>query len=423
MSKQIVLLGYGKMGKAVVDDLLKTAQFDELVVADSGPAFFEEIAGIGDPRVTGVRLNVDDRRALVALIGKADVVVELLPVRYTMQVAEAAVEAGTHMVSSVFIIDWSIQDPEGAERQQQRMGEVHQKAKRKGLTVLKEFGMDPGLDLVVAGETVRQLDEVKVLYTYGAGFPEHQLSQANPIGYKFTWSIIDTICSYSIPGRIIKNGIAQEIPADGMFVPGNFHILDLQEMGGPLECFVNGDGETLARLLPAISESATTLGRFICRWPGHAAFWEKMVKSGFNRVEPVKVNGVDVIPAAFCAALLGSQKQFHYGVDERDVALIRVDARGTKDGKPTRVVNQIVDYRDPNTGYTAMQRTVAFPISIGAQMIMDGRLSKPGIVEPTEVPFEPLVAELRRRGLHITQKAEQWDGSIEPGDKKCPNDA
>ena len=158
---------------------------------------------------------------------------------------------------------------------------------------------------------MRQLDEVKALYTYGAGFPEYRLSKANPIGYKFTWSIIDTMCSYAIPGRIIKNGQAQEIPADGMFTPGNFHILDLEEMGGPLECFVNGDGESLARLFPSIAKSATTLGRFICRWPGHAAFWQTMVKSGFNRLEPVNVNGVDVIPAAFCAALLGSQPQFH----------------------------------------------------------------------------------------------------------------
>jgi len=129
----------------------------------------------------------------------------------------------------------------------------------------------------------------------------------------------------------------------------------------------------------------------------------------------VNVRGVDVIPAAFCAALLDSQQQFHYGSDERDVALIRADARGTKNGKPTRVVNQIIDYRDLKTGDTAMQRTVAYPMSIGAQMLLDGRLSKRGIVEPSEVPFEPISAELRRRGLEITRRVESWDGGIEPG--------
>lgn len=415
MDRRIVQLGYGKMGKVVLDDLLRTARFDKLVVADSGPNFRSEIAGIKDPRVEPVSLDVDDRKALLALMKGAAVVVELLPIRYTMRVAQAAVEAGAHLVSSVFIIDWSVQDPEGAKRQQEQMAEIDRMAREKGLTVLKEFGMDPGLDLIIAGETLRQLDEVLVLYTYGAGFPEHRLSQANPLGYKFTWSVVDTMCSYSVPGRTIMNGKALNVPADGMFVPGNFHILDLAEMGGPLECFVNGEGESLARLFPAIAKSATTLGRFICRWPGHAAFWEKMVKSGFNRTEPVRVNGVDVVPAAFCAALLDSQPQFHYGEGERDVALIRADARGMKDGKPVRVVGQLVDYRDLKTGYTAMQRTVAFPMSIGAQMIMNDSLSKRGIVEPSEVPFEPFVKELRKRGLDVTWNAEPWDGSVAPG--------
>ena len=62
-----------------------------------------------------------------------------------------------------------------------------------------------------------------------------------------------------------------------------------------------------------------------------------------------------------------------------------------------------------------MERTVAFPMSIGAQMIMDGRLLKRGIVEPSGAPCEPFLTELRQRGLNITRKLETWDGSIEPG--------
>ena len=413
--KRIVQLGYGKMGKAVLADLLKTARFDELVVADGGPRFGAEAEMIADRRVKPRHLDVDDRKALLGLLKGADLVIELLPIRYTMQVAQAAVETRTHMVSSVFIVDWSIQDPEGVKRQQEQLAKVDREARERGLTILKEFGMDPGLDLIVAGEALRQLDETKVLYTYGAGFPEHRLSKANPLGYKFTWSIVDAICSYNIPGKLVQAGEVREIPADGMFSPGNFHILDLKEMGGPLECFVNGDARALAKHFPSIARSATTLGRFICRWPGHAAFWEKMVKCGFNRLAPVKVNGAEVVPAAFCAALLGAQEQFHYGDGERDVALIRADARGAKDGAPVRVVCQLVDYRDLQTGYTAMQRTVAFPMSIGAQMILDGRLAKRGIVEPTEVPFEPLTAELRKRGLLVTRTVSPWDGGLEPG--------
>jgi len=61
VNKKIVLLGYGKMGKTVLDDLLRTAEFDELVVADAGPNFKTEIGMISDSRVKPVELDVDDR--------------------------------------------------------------------------------------------------------------------------------------------------------------------------------------------------------------------------------------------------------------------------------------------------------------------------------------------------------------------------
>lgn len=415
MGRKIVQLGYGKQGKLVLEDLLKTAQFDELVIADAGPHFLEEIGKIDDSRVKPVRFDVDDHEGLVELMKGAGVVVELLPIRYTMQVAQAAVEAGTNMISSVFIIDWSVQDPEGAKKQQEEMAEVDRMAREKGLTVLKEFGMDPGIDVIIAGEAIKQLDEVRVVYNYGAGFPEHRLSKANPIGYKFTWSIVDTMCSYNISGRLRREGKYIEVAADEMFIPENIHILDLEEMGGPLECFVNGDGDSLAELFPSIAETATSLGRFICRWPGHGALWEKLVKSGFVSTRPIDVNGVQVAPASFCAALLGGQEQFHYGEGERDAALIRSDVRGFRDGKPTRAVMQLVDFRDLETGYSAMQRTVAFPMSIGAQMILDGTFSKPGIANPSDVPYDRFLEEIRKRGLDITKKIEVWDGSEEPG--------
>lgn len=414
MSRKIVQLGYGKMGKVVLDDLLKTVEFDQLIIADANPDFLDEIQKIKDPRLKPIHLDVEDYGALTTLFKDTDVVVELLPVRFTMDVAKAAVEAGTNMVSSVFITDWSIQEPEAVAKQKVDYEEIHRVAKKKGLTVLKEFGMDPGIDLVVAGEAIRQLDEVNVIYNYGAGFPEHGLSTSNPIGYKFTWSIVDTMCSYSIPGRLLKNGNYIDVAADAMFTAPNFHILDLAVLGGPLECFVNGDADTLSELFPEIAETAQTLGRFICRWPGHASLWERLVKSGFVGVNPIDVNGAKIVPAEFCAALLGSQEQFHYGLDEKDVALIRSDIRGYKDGKPTQVVMQLVDYRDCDTGHTAMQRTVAYPMSIGAQMIMDGTVAKRGIINPTDVPYEPFERELEKRGLRITKQIGLWDGSHAP---------
>ena len=202
-----------------------------------------------------------------------------------------------------------------------------------------------------------------------------------------------------------------------MFTLENTHFLELKEIGGRVECFVNGDSNSLVEIFPSITKTATSLGRFICRLQGHAALWERLVKSGFVSTKPVKVKGVDVVPAEFCAALLGSQNQFHYGKGERDVALIRSDVRGIRNGTPARTVVQLVDFRDLNTGYTAMQRTVAYPMSIGTQMVMNGVISKRGIIDASDVPFDPLCKELEKRGLFITKKTEAWDGNQELGEE------
>ena len=47
-------------------------------------------------------------------------------------------------------------------------------------------------------------------------------------------------------------------------------------------------------------------------------------------------------------------------------------------------------------------------------MILDGRLSRKGIVDPTEVPFEPFMEELRKRGLVADRLEEEWKGDLNP---------
>jgi len=94
--------------------------------------------------------------------------------------------------------------------------------------------------------------------------------------------------------------------------------------------------------------------------------------------------------------------------DERDIAIVRVDARGVKNSKRTRVVYQLIDYRDLSTGFTAMQRTTGFTASIGAQMILRGDISKKGIIFPgTDIPFNVFKAELEKRGMKIERFVEE----------------
>ena len=412
MGKTVVQLGYGMQGRASLFDLLQSEQVDSVIVASRSPDLFEEISRLRSKKVTAVTLDLSDPAAVKELIDKADVVVELLPGFLAFQTAKAAVETGVSLVSSMYLTNPGEQDPRKIEAQRKELEALDKMAREKGITILQEFGMDPGIDLVLGNRALKELDEILAFHSYGAGFPELE-SADNPLRYKFTWSIIGVMRSYLRPAKILDNGRVLEIPADEMFSSKNTHILDLPEMGGPLECFPNGDSEYFARAF-GLEGQVLSMGRYICRWPGHGAFWETMAKSGFLGEEPIRFGEKEVSPVEFCAGLLGSQEQFFYKDDERDVALIRSDVRGLKAGKKIRVVWQITDKRDLQTGFTAMQRTVGFPVSIGAQMILDGRLSRKGVVDPTEVPFDLFMEELQKRGLVANRLEEEWKGALNP---------
>ncbi len=408
----VLQLGYGMQGKASLEDILENKSITKVMVADISDEIWALPEKLKDQRVEPVKLDMRDENSVLELMRKSDVIIELLPGEYALPAAKLAAEAGVSLVSAMYLFNPGEQDETKKELQREEISRLNETAKSKGITILEEFGMDPGIDLVLGAKAVEELDEVKVFHSYGAGFPELEAS-SNPIRYKFTWSVIGVMRSYLRPARVIKGGKIVDIPADCMFEEDNMHFLKLPEFDSKLECFANGDSVTFSEIF-RLDKTISSMGRYICRWPGTGAFWSLMAKSGFLSSTPIMTTSGEIAPASFCAALLGGQEQFRYSEDERDVALIRSDVRGYKNGEPLRVVLQIIDKRDLKSGLTAMQRTVGFPMSIGAQMILDGRISQRGIVNPVSVPFEPFIEELEKRGIAYTSMTEKWNGDERP---------
>jgi lysine 6-dehydrogenase len=142
-------------------------------------------------------------------------------------------------------------------------------------------------------------------------------------------------------------------------------------------------------------------GRFAMRYPGHSAFWKTMVDLHLLDDEAVVVDGVAVNRRRFLAAALEPHLQYTPG--ERDLGILRVEVAGTRDGARSRVVHQVVDRLDPQTGLSAMSRLVGFTASIGAQMIVRGDIRGGGIRSPlVDVPFAPFARALGDCGITIT---------------------
>lgn len=385
---KILLLGVGMQGKATLYDLVQQDSVTEIIAADLDIEALQ--AHVADKeygqKVRCEQVNVADPENLSSLITQGvDVIINLLPKQFINTIAEAALKHGVHMVFTSYIT------PE--------LAEMANDIKAKNITILPEFGLDPGIDLVLLGHAARSLDTIDDILCYGAGFPEPAAAN-NPINYKVAWTFEGVMKSYRRAGLVIRDGKVIEISDSDMFAAENIHLIDIPGVG-KLEAFPNGDALKYADLLGIERSSLQNIGRYAMRWPGHCAFWKKMIDLHLLDSEPVLVDGVAVDRKKFLAEAMAPHLQ--YSGDERDVTVVRVEANGQLNGEEKRLVFQMVDKRNLETGLMSMNRTVGFTVSIGALMIGTGQLTKRGLLSPiNDIPFEPFVKELAARDIQIT---------------------
>ena len=377
---KILLLGVGTQGKAALYDLVNSPQVSSIIAADLDASGLEDyVAKLETAKVTPVSLDVQDHDQVSQLMAASQVVISLLPPVFRLEMARLAVKTGIHFIDTSYALP---------EYEALKAEAVH-----KNVALLPEFGLDPGIDLVLAGRLIQELDEIHDLHAYGTGVPDPTAAD-NPLNYKISWTFSGVLSAYQRPARILKDGQALDLSPSDIFDEANIHHLDIEDLG-LMEAYPNGDAVRYLKVF-GIEASTRNAGRYSLRWPGHALFWKKMVDLGFLGEDPIQVGESTVIPQRFVHDLLAPQLQ--YAPDEIDVAAVRIDGSGLRNGKPTRIVYQMLDRRDLNTGLMAMQRTVGFTASIGAQMILAGDIQKRGLLMPgLDVPAERFMTELARR--------------------------
>ncbi len=386
----ILLLGVGMQGKAALHDLWQSPAVVRIVAADGDlPSLKRYVRGRRYGKKVGCEhVDAGKKTDLLRLMkSRPTVVLDLLPSRFSGRVAAAALQAGANLVNTVYVL------PE--------VKKLAAAIKAGALTFLPEFGMDPGIDLVLLGRAVSLFDSVDTIDSYGAGFPDMAAAN-NAIRYKVTWTFEGVLRAYMRGGRLIRGGRIVEIGGRDMFSPENIHEIEIPDLGR-FEAYANGDAVHYAKLLGIAPNKLQQLGRYAFRWPGHCAFWKKLVDLHLLDDEPLTVDGATVNRRRFLAAAI--EPHIRLGERERDVAVIRVDVTGMKQGKKTRAVLQVIDRRDLATGFTAMSRTVGFTASIGAQLIGSGRLQKRGLLSPLrDIPYDLFKQELAKRGIHINEE-------------------
>lgn len=388
---KILLLGVGMQGEAALHHLATSEGVEEVVAADLDPNRVERILEKRDygPGIRARAVDAADPASLDEILEEEapDAAIDLLPPAYLARVGRACVAHRVHLVNTMYVVP--------------TLGELAEEAERKGLAILPELGMDPGIDLVLLGEAARRIDDPSEILTYGSGIPAPEAAD-NPLRYKVSWTFEGVLRTYHRPARLIRDGDEKRIPADQIFRPRHVHELELGCLG-VLEAYPNGDVMDYLHQLRLDPVGLERAGRFTLRWPGHSAFWDVVARLGLLDDQPVWVEGRRVDRKAYLSAAL--EPRLRYGEGEADLGILRVEVAGSTPDGARREILQVVDRRDPDTGITAMGRLVGFSASIGAQMIVDGRIRKRGLLTPLrDVPYRPFVRALGERGIEVTER-------------------
>ena len=348
MTKQIVVLGAGLVGKAMILDLARDYTVTAVDLNE---------AALADLPAKGITTRVADlsRPGVVAeVVALADLVVGAVPGFMGYRVMEEVIRAGKNMVD----ISFYAEDPFGLD----------ELARKQGVVVVMDCGVAPGMGNIILGYHHQQMKIERYECLVG-GLP---LVREWPYEYKAVFSPIDVIEEYVRPARFVVNGrqVVREALSDTELVefPGV----------GTLESW-NSDGlRTLIRTMDIPNMIEKTL-----RYPGTVEYLKVLRASGFFSQEPVEINGVQVRPLDVTAKLLFPKWQLKPG--EEDITVMRI----VIEGEGRQLTYHLYDRYDRTTGTISMARTTGYTATAVANLVLSGRYQRVGISPPEYVGEDP----------------------------------
>jgi len=378
---KIAVLGAGLMGKEAARDLVNSQGVEKVTLADVDIKRAEAVAhSLHSPKLSAAYLDATDYVQLKSFISKYDVIINALFYSFNVSVAKAAIEVGVHSVDLGGHIGHATD----------RVLEMNDQAKAAKVTLIPDLGVAPGMINILSGYGASKLDVIKSIKLYVGGIP---VRPEPPLEYNHVFSMEGVCDHYTDPSLIIRNGIVQEIPSLSEIETVYF------EKFGPLEAFHTAGGtSTLSLSYPDLE----TLEYKTIRYPGHAEKFKLLVDLNLTRNDyKVQVKGQDIKPRDVLLKVLEPIVELG---EKDDAVLLRVITEGTKNGKKAKYEYELVTYKDRDHQVTAMARATANTISVVAQMIGSGLITKKGVYAPEKiVPGKEYIQEMAKRGVHIKE--------------------
>jgi len=431
---KVLILGAGLVVKPMIEFLLQH-NFTVKVATTTKEKADRMIRG--HPNGSSVRWSTEEVEVLKRLVSEHDLAVSFLPYRYHPLVAKACIKFGKPLVTTSYV--------------QPEMQSLDEAAKKAGIILLNEIGLDPGIDHMTAMKVIDHIHEkggkVEEFYSLCGALPAPETVD-NPLKYKFSWSPKGVVLASRNSALYLKKGKRVFIEPVNLFKDRfSYEFPGV----GELEVYPNRDSISYTDIYKI--QEVSTMYRGTFRYRGWCETLDAM--KVLNMLDDTIIDYTGMDYAGFLAERSGFDTEdlrekvaMKLGIPERSVALESLQWLGffsdekmefTKtspfeitagrmisrmlitgnerdmvvmqhiflaawpDGKKEVIKSSMLDFGTPGTN-TAVARTVALPASIAVKMILEKKINLTGVYRPV-VPeiYNPILDELKTLGIGMKE--------------------
>jgi len=385
------VLGSGRQGTAAAYDMAKFGNARKVILGDVNLRLAKDAARrvnfLCRRRVAeGVRVNVTRYNELVRFLKGTQAFLSAVPYYYNLGIAKAAIQARASMCD--------LGGNTGIVKEELLLD---RKAADAGISIVPDCGLGPGMCATLAVYGMSLLDNPQEVYIWDGGLPQ---TPRPPFNYLMTFHFDGLANEYFGKAVFLRDGEIVEVPVFEELEIVNFPPL------GRLEAFVTSGGTSTCPW--TFKGKLKVFQNKTLRYPGSYAQLRTMHDLGLFSDRGIKVNGTKTTPRRVLQRLFEPKINFP---GDKDVVALRVKCVGEKDGHPTEVVIEVLDYYDDETGFTAMERMTGWHASIVAIMMAKGETPRGAKPLEVAVPGAPFVRELELRSIKLTERVSRLDAA------------
>jgi saccharopine dehydrogenase-like NADP-dependent oxidoreductase len=447
--RTILIIGAGRSASSLIKYLLDKSVSEELhlVIGDLSLALAQKKTN-NHPNATAIGLDIFDENQRRNAIQKADIVVSMLPAHLHIEVARDCIIYKKNLVTASYISD--------------AMQELDLAAKANNLIFMNEIGLDPGVDHMSAMKVIDNIREQggKMLlfesFCGGLVAPE---SDTNLWNYKFTWAPRNVVLAgQGGTAKFIQEGTYKYIPYVNLFRRTEF--LEVEGYG-KFEAYSNRDSLKYKSVYGL--DNVLTLYRGTIRRVGFSKAWNMFVQLGMTDDSYVMDNSENMSYRQFVNSFLPYhptdsveiKMRLILKIDQDDIMwdkLLELNLFshhkkvGLKNATPAQILEKILSDSwtlQPNDKdmivmyhkfgytlngeekqidskmvcigedqmYTAMAKTVGLPVAMAALLILNGKITTPGVQLPIRKEvYTPILKELEEYGVVFKEQSMPYIG-------------